>query len=1060
MRKNDRFRADPNRLEENLSTLRKNAAFPLSLKTRVPDQHEPNHCPLSTVHCQLKKLLLALLLLVTASNAFAQQYPLVKYTVREGLVQNQVLSMLKDSRGYVWCGTWYGLSRFNGETFENFTEAEGLWNVGVKDIVEDNDGRIWVANGSTSLACFDGEKFKRYKVPTNSPGNILFNRNTNSIRIWESETGKQWEVKGDTLLPVQLPNFPTDLIHGMRYHSPSDTYYLVADQQIVSYRNGQVKKITDNQGWNVTAIIHDEVHLAKTISAGIVEHYVLRQGKPVSFLRTETDGFVISNALDYPYVFINQETLYYLPAHSTEAERVGESPPGMPPVGFLNQTESSMLWIPTEKGLWGLMLTGFKNFKDGEVPNPWSVVEDSEGKFLFLNYWKGVQEYDGKNLRFIPQKEYYPKLVEAYKPLKYAPGPDSWYFRALRDQSGYCWLPDGTGLYRYRKGHFDFIRKGTNNLAFSIAEDVARRKIVVASHQHAYTVSIDPPFRTDSIWGEARLFSGLVFCVAVAPNGQYWIAGRGVERYDPDTKVFTPYNFENSKLPQKVVVILYFDWEGTLWAGGNKGLYRFDAKKDRFEKAFEFGFYHGINAVEQIDSTHLLITDSRNLYVLNLKKFNASGEVDIKTFNHHNGFMGMEPGQLGSYRDSQGRIWITSGSVLSVLDPTKLDLTTRPLRTMIASVNKRGVSFIHPEEVVEVPEGESIVNIKVETLGEDKPYNSQFSYKLEGEMDDWTDWQEQPLITLNNLSNGLHTLKVRSRSGDFNAHAASIATLHFRTKVAIWKSPDFYLYAIIGALALLAALALLGAVNQRRRRKVLQQQAELLEQRSVLESKERGRQLLQAQTIQSQLNTHFTANTLSVIQNQINRHEAERATKNLIDFARLARAYLEDSLLQAGGSVLKAKDITLEREVSNLKMYIDLMQLQYENRHIEVDFRVAEALDPTRIELPPFLIQPYVENAFVHGLHDRLEGGVLRVEFRDDDGALLCHIEDNGLGHEAAPKPPRRAFSTHKSVSTGLSEQRADLLNELGYDIRITTTNRLPDTGTIVTVRVGQKTIS
>ncbi|WP_373512251.1 two-component regulator propeller domain-containing protein [Persicitalea sp.] len=161
-----------------------------------------------TFHYPLAKRLLLIGLALLGTSVFAQQYPLVKYTVREGLVQNQVLSMLKDSRGYVWCGTWYGLSRFNGETFENYTEAEGLWSSRVLDIKEDNDGNIWISDGGNSLARFDGKTFKKYKLPTNATSDILFNRSTNTIRIWDQETGDILEVKDDTLLPVQLPNFP------------------------------------------------------------------------------------------------------------------------------------------------------------------------------------------------------------------------------------------------------------------------------------------------------------------------------------------------------------------------------------------------------------------------------------------------------------------------------------------------------------------------------------------------------------------------------------------------------------------------------------------------------------------------------------------------------------------------------------------------------------------------------------------------------------------------------------------------------------------------------------
>ncbi len=493
--------------------------------------------------------------------------------------------------------------------------------------------------------------------------------------------------------------------------------------------------------------------------------------------------------------------------------------------------------------------------------------------------------------------------------------------------------------------------------------------------------------------------------------------------------------------------MLYFDWNGSLWAGGKEVLCRYNPQKDIFEKVFDFKFHQNVQFAEQISSTHLLIGDMKNLYILNLKKFNATGEVDIKTFNHHNGFMGMEPGQLGSYRDSKGRIWITSGSVLSVLDPKQLDLTTHPLRTLIASVNKRGVSFIKPNELVEVPEGESIINVKVETLGDDKPYNSQFSYWLEGDMDGWTDWQEQPLITLNNLSNGLHTLRVRSRSGDFNAHEASIATLRFSTKVPLWKSPDFYLYAIIVGLALLTALAAVLAIGQRRRRKVLQQQ-------NRLEERERAMQLLQAQTIVSQMTRHFTSNTLGSIQQLVLSQQTERASDNLVKMGRLTRAYLEDSLFREGDQNPFTRGISLTREIRLLTMYIELMQLQYHDR-FDFVLDVPASINTDAYTLPPFLIQPFVENAIEHGLHHRRERGTLRVAFQAlPDGGLQCRIEDDGIGREAARQIQASAPREYTSVSTELLRQRATLLNQLGHAIAFTIED-LPQ-GTAVVLTVGR----
>lgn len=996
----------------------------------------------------LYRLLVFLLLLLTSGLAVAQQYPVVKYTVREGLVQNQVLSLLKDSRGYVWCGTWYGLSRFNGETFENYTEAEGLWNSGVRDLSEDKEGNIWVSNGSR-LARFDGKTFKKFTLPTDSPSETGFSGKTDPVQIVDRTKGVLLEVKGDTLLPVRLPNFPDGRKEGLLYHPSSETYYWIADQQVVSYHDGRLKIVTEKSNWQQSIyVIHDKLHLIRKSEDGTIEDYTVEEGKLSPYLKRGETEFEVLRPLKYPFLFEHRNSLYYLPPSSLKAERISEKPPGYFQFKSQNQKVTSLLWIPTEKGLWGLTLTGFKNFDEDEVPYAWHVVEDQKGNFLFSSYGKGVQKYDGEKLTTISRSNYHALAVKAYKPLGFAPASDGWYYRAFRDQEGYCWLPNAAGIYRYKEDRWNFIRKSTYNLAFSIAEDVARRKVVAASYGHFYTVDIDPPFRTDSVKGTSRLFDGLVFCAVVSPAGNYWLSGRGIDRYNPDTKKFTSYTFENKKLPTKGARMLYFDWNGCLWAGDDGILCRYDPKKDVFEEVFDFRFQGLIGFVEQIDSDHLMISDLKNLYVLNLKKFNASGEVDIKTFNHHNGFMGVEPGQLGSYRDSKGHIWITSSSVLSVLDPAKLDLTSRPLRTYITSLNKRGVSFVHPDELVEVPEGESIVNIKAETLGEDKPYNSQFSYQLEGEIDDWTDWQEQPLITLSNLSNGVHTLRVRSRTGDFNAHDDSIATLRFRTKVAFWKSPNFYLYASLVGLFLLIALGLLWQRDRRKGRALLTQQR-------LLEKRERTLRLLQAQTIQSQMSPHFTSNVLGAIQHQILNNEPERASDNLVKLSRLSRAYLDDSLMENGHDSFLTRDIPLGREVRLLTMYVELMQLWHQDCfNFVLDIQSSLKLEDHTI--PPFLIQPFVENAIEHGLKHRSAKGILRVEFMAlADEVLVCQIEDDGIGREAARLQQHQVPKEFTSVSTNLSQQRAALLNQLGYAIQIKIEDRVEGTGTVVTVQIG-----
>ncbi|MCU0341974.1 MAG: histidine kinase, partial [Spirosomaceae bacterium] len=864
--------------------------------------------------------LLVLLCFLPFALLHAQTYPIEKFTTREGLVQNQVLCLHKDSRGYVWCGTWYGLSKFNGETFENYTKKEGFWNGAVLDIQEDEKGCIWLL-GYGAIARFDG---KTFKIWTTATENSLQFTKVMHQDVQFLSGGELMRVKGDTVVKVSLPNRPKGAIGGVIYHPQTQSYWLNINEKHYQYREGKVTPIAVQLPASLV-LLHGQVFLIQMPSSQHQTHSFWDGQRVVDFLHCTPQKIEVRQPLAFPYFFEYRQRFYYLPAHSRAVIDMGVNPPLAHNLSFLNQTNTSPYFLPTEKGLWKMVsISAFKSFSQEQVPYAWSVVEDKQRNLYFLNYEVGIQRYDGKNLSLLSSlpvikeiEKHRQTLPKAYQ--NYFNFKNQWYYHALRDASGAMWLPEANGVFRYDGNNWQFFRPSRmNSLAFCMAEDKKRGKIVAAADKHFYTIETRPPFRTDSLRGKTALFDGLVMCNVVGQDGDYWFSALGVERYNPDTKQWKAYTYDNGKLPIKGGNVLYEDWQGTLWMGGREVVCRYNPRTDRFETVLEGLFSKHIQFIEQIDADHLMIADSYNLYVLDLKQFNQNGKVQMKCFNHHNGFKGMEPGQLGSYRDSQGRIWITSSSVLSVLDPKQLDLSIKPLRTFITHINGQRVAFAGDIKVTELPFGTNTLSVRVESVGEDKPFRSQFSHRLDG--GEWSDWQENAFITLSNLPNGTHTLQVRSRTGTLQATESAVAEVEFHTSVYFWKSPNFYWYASLVGIGLAVLLALLWWRDRGRSRKLIAQQKQI-------EERERQMRLLQTQTIQSQMNPHFMSNALSAIQKLMLQQENERASDNLLKIGRLMRAYLEDSLFKDEQTPY-AREISLTRELSLLKMYVDLMQLQ------------------------------------------------------------------------------------------------------------------------------------
>ena len=143
----------------------------------------------------------------------------------------------------------------------------------------------------------------------------------------------------------------------------------------------------------------------------------------------------------------------------------------------------------------------------------------------------------------------------------------------------------------------------------------------------------------------------------------------------------------------------------------------------------------------------------------------------------------------------------------------------------------------------------------------------------------------------------------------------------------------------------------------------------------------------QLRLLQAQMEPHFLFNTLANVLTLIDSDTA-RAKSMLESFT----DYLRSSL----GS-LRRSDSTLGQELELAEAYLRLLQLRMDNR---LRFRVEVDADVRRATLPPLLLQPLIENAIVHGLEPKIEGGEICIAAHVDGNSLVLTVADDGLGPE------------------------------------------------------------
>lgn len=174
--------------------------------------------------------------------------------------------------------------------------------------------------------------------------------------------------------------------------------------------------------------------------------------------------------------------------------------------------------------------------------------------------------------------------------------------------------------------------------------------------------------------------------------------------------------------------------------------------------------------------------------------------------------------------------------------------------------------------------------------------------------------------------------------------------------------------------------------------------------------------------LRSQMNPHFIFNCLNSIKLYATENDSEKASDYLTKFSRLIRLVLENS---------RSERVTLGNELSMLQLYADMETMRFKQK-LSFFVEVEPGIDADFVEIPPLLLQPYVENAIWHGLMHKSEGGTVRVRVSQPQSNLLqLTITDDGVGRARAAELRSKSANHRKSFGLKMTSERIALVNQL-----------------------------
>ena len=977
-----------------------------------------------------KNNLLVLLLLIS-SVVFSQTLPCKNSTINDGLPSNSIKCIFKDSRGLLWIGTENGLCSYNGKDYKIYNETNGLKYNNVWSITEDNQHNLWFSLYSEGIAKFDGKKFLYYNTNNglihNSVRKIHFSKKYNCL-ILGTENG-------------------LSIFDGKKFKSFKEKT-LIDKFQIMGI-NEDKNRILISVNYNKVFALK----IAKDISkSGLIEEF-----EPIpsfsSFLYKDnyfsggSDSFLYQRNLNNNKVTIkpcnkiwdftsdSNNTVYCAAWNVTDPDGglykiSNNSLENITKKANITSTslwclyfdkKSNQLWVgSTDKGIFVVDLS----HKITALVHNYFGLKKLEVQSLFITKdnttWIGASDniiilkkdfsfkiFDKKSIwneieKYIKNKKL--SKDQQYKYHEFIPRNGFTCLNITSDNQGYVLVNTTQGTFcfdsEYKLIYYNFGQSNGGNIVFGNKDQAIYTAMYNNTfvHQNKFNWDLNAPLP------KTNINTPLDILKIAKDKKNIWFGSysKGLFRYTNGQ--FSSMN-QNGQFQEKNIRDLLVDRKGNLIIGTNLGnVYIF---KPENKKLVPLAKYR--SNIEIIGNTITFIEEVNGYYFIGTNKgINVIKDNQLlKLFNKSEGLADLQIND--SFQDINGNLVLATNNGLIKINTTKVinDLPSFRNKIEINDIKVNGENSIYKNDFIFGVFNST--DIKLDYLQNDieiyfstnNLFNADkdvYRYKIEGLNDNWSEFESIDKINLRGLPNGKFRVIIEGKNlGTGEVYKSKSIAIEIIPP--FWKTTVFFVVVILVIVAL-SLFVVKKRISQIKREADIQNTFN----KRLAETK--------MEALQSQMNPHFIFNAMNSIQNFIIDNKTDDALKYMAMFSKLIRQTLNNS----SKPLVKLVD-----EIQYLETYINIERMRFPYG-IEFNLEVDKSVDINKIEIPPMLIQPFIENVFVHAFDSDSKGSKLNVQFSLANGELHCRVEDNGNGIDKS-----KLNQIHESRGIKLVQERMDL---------------------------------
>ena len=510
-----------------------------------------------------------------------------------------------------------------------------------------------------------------------------------------------------------------------------------------------------------------------------------------------------------------------------------------------------------------------------------------------------------------------------------------------------------------------------------------------------------------------------LFDLMLADDMLYVTSGDGLAIYSYETDDFTRYYIPDTLMKGDVVNNnALFDivdgGEGRYFIGSySSGMLTFDPKTKTFRTSkINENLGMMVYAIIPDGNGYLWASTSKGII-----KYNLSTKT-ITIYDKSDGLQGNEFIPNAFLRSSDGTLFFGGYSGFNYFKPKDIQLERKTPKVIVTSLQTRNgkkYKYLNHGDTIHLTHKDNSFEIGFATINLFRKNMVNYSCMLDHYDDEWSFHNSSHRYTdYNKLRPGTYVFKLRA------ANEVKMWTEN-PLELTIIIHPAWYQKLWFKVIVMLS-LTLIIYLSFNHRNKIIRQKREQKKRINELESQMTQ---LKQKTLQLQMNPHVIFNTLNSIQQYIIAHDADKAVSYLTSFSRLMRRILNNS---------NERYISLSDELDAVNLYLELESMRLGNKfayEIIVDPEISSA----DIEIAPLIIQPFVENAIIHGLVPKKEDCFLKIMIsKIAEDKLLCIIEDNGVGRRYSEKMKERIGKGHKSYGMSITRRRLEMLSKISND--------------------------